>query len=80
MYWSMLSSTALVCIVDFTSIVELICVCWNVTYAEELLPSCCLVAGAPTSLFMDLSGPPRHPNHRLDSRILCGFHLCVLAT
>ena len=38
MYWSMLSSTDLVCIVDFTSIVELICVCWNVTYAEELLP------------------------------------------
>ena len=38
MYWSMLSSTALVCIVDPTSIVDLICVCWNVTYAEELLP------------------------------------------
>ena len=38
MYWSMLSSTALVCIVDLTSIVDLICVCWNVTYAEELLP------------------------------------------
>ena len=38
MYWSMLSSTALVCIVDLTSIVDLICVCWNVTYVEELLP------------------------------------------
>ena len=37
-YWSMLSSTALVCIVDLTSIVDLICVCWDVTYAEELLP------------------------------------------
>ena len=32
------SSTALMCIVDLTSIVDLICVCWNVTYAEELLP------------------------------------------
>ena len=31
---SMLSSTALVCIVDLTSIVGLIRVCWNVTYAE----------------------------------------------
>ena len=58
MYWSMLSSTALVCIVDLTSIVDLICVCWNVTYAEELLPLCYLVAGASTSLFVDLSGPP----------------------
>ena len=38
MYWSMLSSTALVCIVDLTSIVVLVCVCWNVRYAEELLP------------------------------------------
>ena len=38
MYWSMLSSTALVCIVDLTSIVDPICVCWNATYAEELLP------------------------------------------
>ena len=38
MYWSMLSSTALVCIVDLTSIVDLMCVGWNVTYAEELLP------------------------------------------
>ena len=38
MYWSMLSSTALVCIVDLTGIVDLICVGWNVTYAEELLP------------------------------------------
>ena len=38
MYWSIRSSTALVCIVDLTSIVDLICVCWNVTYAEELLP------------------------------------------
>ena len=26
---------------------------------------------------VDLSGPPWHPNHRLDSRILCGFYLCV---
>ena len=77
MYWSMLSRTALVCIVDLTRIVDLICVCWNVTYAEELLP---LVAGASTSLFVDLSGPPWHPSHRLDSRILCGFYLCVLAT
>ena len=33
----MLSSTALVCIVDLISIVDKICVCWNVTYAEELL-------------------------------------------
>ena len=32
------SSTALVCIVDLTSIVDLICVCRNVTYAEGLLP------------------------------------------
>ena len=39
MYWSMLSSTALVCIVDLTSIVDLICVCWNLTYTVELLPS-----------------------------------------
>ena len=70
----MLSSTALVCIVD------LICVCWNVTYAEELLPWCYLVAGASTSLFVDLSGPPWHPSHRLDFRILCDFYLCVLAT
>ena len=38
MYWSMLSSTALVGIVDLISIVDLICVCWNATYAEELLP------------------------------------------
>ena len=35
----MLSSTALVCIVDLTSIVDLICVCWNLTYTVELLPS-----------------------------------------
>ena len=99
MYWSMLSSTALVCIVDLTSIVDLMCVCWDVTYAEELLllecthaeellllectyaeellPKCCLVAGASTSLFVDLCGPPWHPSHRFDSRILCGFYLCV---
>ena len=38
MYWSMLSSTALVCILDLTTVVDLIWVCWNVTYAEELLP------------------------------------------
>ena len=31
-------ATALVCIVDLTSIVDLIYVCWNVTYAEELMP------------------------------------------
>ena len=74
------SSTALVHIVDLTSIVDLICVCWNVTYTEELLLSCYLVAGASTSLFVDLSGPPWHHSHRLDSRILCGFYLCVLAT
>ena len=30
--------TALVCIVDLESIVDLIGICWNVTYAEELLP------------------------------------------
>ena len=78
MYWSMLSSTAPVCIVDLTSILDLICVCWNVTYAEELLPWCYLVAGASTSLFMDLSGPPWHPSRRLDSRKLCGFlSVCV---
>ena len=34
----MLNSTALVCIVDLTSIVDLICVRWMVTYAKELLP------------------------------------------
>ena len=73
----MLSSTALVCIVDLASIVDLICVCWNVTYAEELLPKCYLVAGASTSLLVDLSGPPWHPSHGLDSRIPCGFYLCV---
>ena len=44
MYWSMVRNTALVCIVNFTcivdltNIVDLIYVCWNVTYAEELLP------------------------------------------
>ena len=38
MYWSMLSSTALVCIVDLTTIIDVICVCWNVTYVGELLP------------------------------------------
>ena len=38
MYWSLLSITAVVCIVHLTSIADLICVCWNVTYAEELLP------------------------------------------
>ena len=38
MYWSILNSITLVCIVDLTSIVGLVCVCWNVTYAEELLP------------------------------------------
>ena len=80
MSWSMLISTALVCIVDLTSIVDFICVCWNVTHAEELLPWCCLVAGASTSLFVDLSGLPWHPSHRLDSRIPCSFYLCVLAT
>ena len=68
MYWSMLSSTALVCIVDLTSIVDLIYVRWNVTYAEQLLPSCYLVAGASTSLFVDLYGPRWHLSHRLDSR------------
>ena len=35
MYWSMLSSTALVCIVDLISFVDLVCVRWNVTYAED---------------------------------------------
>ena len=35
----MLSRTALVCIVDLTSIVDLVCVRWNGTYADELLPS-----------------------------------------
>ena len=34
----MLSSTALVRIVDLTSIVDLIRARWNVTYVEELLP------------------------------------------
>ena len=48
MYWSMLSSTALVCIVDLTSIVDLICVCWNVTYEEELLLLECNVCGGIT--------------------------------
>ena len=38
MYWSMRSSAALVCIVDLTRIVDLICVRFNVTYAEELRP------------------------------------------
>ena len=79
-YWAVLSSTALVCIVNLTIIVDLICVCWNVTHAEELRPKCYLVAGASTSLLVDLSGPPWHPSHRLDSRMLCGFYLCVLAT
>ena len=39
-YWSMLSSTALVCIEDLTIniIVDLICFCWSVSYAEELMP------------------------------------------
>ena len=76
----MLSSTALVCIVDVTSILDVICACWNVTYVEELLPYCYLVAEASTSLFVDLSGSTCHPSHRLDSRILCGFYLCLLAT
>ena len=31
----MLSSTALVCIIDNVSIVDLISVCWNVRYAKE---------------------------------------------
>ena len=55
----MLSSTALVCIVNLTSIVHLVCVCWNVTYAEELLPWFYLVAGASASLkwiSLDLHG------------------------
>ena len=34
----MLSSNALLCIVDLTSIVDLIYVCWNVTYVEEFVP------------------------------------------
>ena len=38
MYWSKLSSTALVCIVDLSCIVDLKCACWNIAYAEELLP------------------------------------------
>ena len=29
---------------------------------------------------VDLSGPPWHRSHRLDSRILFGFYLCVFAT
>ena len=32
------SVALLLCIVDLTSIVDLMCVGWNVTYAEELLP------------------------------------------
>ena len=56
----MLTSTALMCIVDLTSVVDLLCVCWNVMYAEVLMPWCYLVAGASTSLFVDLSGPPWH--------------------
>ena len=32
------------------------------------------------SLFVDLSGHPWHPSHRLDSHIPCGSYLCVLAT
>ena len=54
MYRSMFSSTALVCVVDLTSIVDLICACWNVTYAEELLPQCYFVAGA-SDLFLWIS-------------------------
>ena len=52
----MLRSTALVCILDLMSMVELMCVCWNVTCAEELLPQCYLVAGAskPHSLWISL--------------------------
>ena len=34
----MLTSTALMCIVDLTSVVDLLCVCWNVMYAEVLMP------------------------------------------
>ena len=72
----MLSSTALVCIVYLTSIVDLICVCWNVTYAEEITV---VVLSRCRSLHLtlcDLSRPPWHPSHRLDSCILCGFCVC----
>ena len=44
----MYSSTALVCIVG---LVDLICVGWDVTYAEELLLQISLVGGSLTSLF-----------------------------
>ena len=76
MYWSMLSSAGLVCIVYLTSIVDLICVCWNVTYAEEITV---VVLSRCRSLHLtlcDLSRPPWHPSHRLDSCILCGFCVC----
>ena len=52
MYWSMLSSTALLCIVDLTSIVDLICVCWNVSYAEELLLLECNVCEGITAVVL----------------------------
>ena len=54
MYWLLLRSAALVCIVDLTSIVDLTYACWNVTYAEELLPQCYFVAGA-SDLFLWIS-------------------------
>ena len=54
MYWSMLSSTALVCIVDLTSIVDLICVCWNVTYAEDCRSVISSQEPLPHSLWISL--------------------------
>ena len=41
---------------------------------------CRSVISLQEPLPVDLFGPPWHPTHRQDSRILCGFYLCVLAT
>ena len=48
------SSTALVHIVDLTSIVDLICVCWNVTYAEDCRSVISSQEPLPHSLWISL--------------------------
>ena len=52
MYWVLLSSTAVVCIVDLTRVVDLICFCRNVTYAEELPLLECNVCGGITDVVL----------------------------
>ena len=50
------STTALVCIVDLTRVVDLICFCRNVTYAEELPLLECNVCGGITAVVLPRCG------------------------